>query len=81
MNHTLKYFKTMSKVEETMTFRKAQVRVHATRKDENFEYEGGTFDENREVFGEEFEHSDTCDFIYGNCNCGLENEGHEDIWL
>ena len=57
-----------------MTFRRAEVRVHATRKDEDFNYEGGNLDENREVFGEENEHAENCDFIYGNCNCGLESE-------
>ena len=55
-------------------FRKAEIRVHATRQDRNFDYEGGSFDENREVFGEENEHSENCNFVYGNCNCGLISE-------
>lgn len=61
--------------------RREQIRVHGTRDCEDFNYEGGTVDENRELFGEEFEHAEYCEFIYGNCNCGLENEGHEDVWL
>ena len=48
-----------------------QIRVHGTRDCEDFDYEGGTLDQNREVFGEENEHAETCDYIYGNCNCGL----------
>ena len=55
-------------------FRKAEIRVHATRKDEDFNYEGGNLDENREVFGEENEHGENCNFVYGNCDCGLISE-------
>ena len=51
--------------------RREQIRVHGTRDCEDFNYEGGTVDENRELFGEEFEHAKYCEFIYGNCNCGL----------
>ena len=55
------------------------LKVYEAR-EENFDYEGGQIDEARELYGEEFEHAEHCEFIYGNCNCGLENEGHEDIW-
>ena len=51
-----------------------QIRVHGTRDCEDFNYEGGTLDQNREVFGEENEHAENCDYIYGNCNCGLISE-------
>ena len=61
--------------------RREQIRVHGTRDCEDFNYERGTVAQNREDFGEEFEHAEYCEFIYGNCNCGLENEGHEDVWL
>ena len=56
------------------------LKVYGNHRDTNFDYEGGEIDESRELYGEEFEHAENCEFIYGNCNCGLENEGHEDIW-
>ena len=61
-------------------FRRTEIRVHGNRRDENFDYEHGEMDKSREEFGEEFEHAEYCDFSYGNCTCGLENEGHEDVW-
>jgi hypothetical protein len=46
--------------------RKISLKVYGTRNDENFDYEGGELDEAREIFGEEFEHKEWCNFIYGN---------------
>ena len=54
-------------------FRRTEIRVHGNRRDENFDYEHGEMDKSREEFGEEFEHAEYCDFIYGNCNCVMSD--------
>ena len=46
-------------------------------------YEGSEIDEARENHGEEFEHKEWCNFIYGNCDCGMEAgfDGDSGEWL
>ena len=46
-------------------------------------YEGQEIDEARENYGEEFEHKEWCNFIYGNCDCGMESgyDGDSGEWL
>ena len=48
------------------------LKVYQNDKDGNFDYEGGEIDEARENYGEEFENKEWCNFIYGNCDCGME---------
>ena len=59
------------------------LKVYQNDKDENFDYEGGEIDEARENYGEEFEHKEWCNFIYGNCDCGMEAgfDGDSGEWL
>ena len=59
------------------------LKVNGMQKDENLDYAGGEIDEASEQYGEEFEHKEWCNFIYGNCDCGMESgfDAESGDWL
>tara|TARA_R100000152_G_C6646609_1_gene89462 strand:- start:269 stop:457 length:189 start_codon:yes stop_codon:yes gene_type:complete len=45
----------------------------------DFNYETGEYDFGYEISGatgEEYEHKDGCDWVYGNCTCGMADQLH-----
>ena len=45
----------------------------------DFNYDTGEYDFGYEVSGatgEEYEHKDGCDWVYGNCTCGMADTLH-----
>ena len=45
----------------------------------DFNYDTGEYDFGYEISGatgEEYEHKDGCDWVYGNCTCGMADKLH-----